>query len=591
MERSRGVATDDTSSAPTPVADDTQPFQGATEPYIPNAKEDREGFPFLDSPERHGDLGKFGPYQIVAVLGEGGMGCVFRARDLDLQREVALKVMHDHIGRSPGARERFQREARAVAALQDDHVVPVYHVGAHNGIPFIVLPLLQGETLERRLRRETVLTAAEVIRIGRETAEGLAAAHALQLVHRDIKPSNLWLEAPNGRVKILDFGLARQADESDRLTGTGLNAGTPAYMSPEHVDGKPLDGRTDLFSLGAVLYEAATGKRAFEGKTISQLLLQVTTHDPTAPNKLNPNLPAELSEYILRLLAKDPSGRPDSANDVRVAMESFASGNEPTVTWHNRETPGRPRRQSRRIQVGCTVTITMCLLIGIGLTISSWNWMPPTNITEIRQEEAQRKSSDQPLRIQSMEISHLETENGFSRPRGIIGKDSFQTRFGDRLTVRVHLSRPGYAYIIAARPDGQLELCFPEKEDQLPPLTDRPSYPFAERGVNYGLTDGTGLCVFVAVVSESPLPPFKEWLAERPAPPWKNNPSLPGVVWMDDGLFAEAIKPGSALRGERGKTDADPAQIATTKLADWMKGKSTNPIIAIGFAVDPPVSK
>src|SRR5439155_23308474 len=206
-----------------------------------------------------------GRYRVLRRLGRGGMGDVFAAFDPQLQREVAGKVLRPHLADDPGARIRFVREARAAAAVQHDNVLPVHEVGEADGVPFLVMPLLAGETLAARLRRDGPLPPADVARLGRDAAAGLAAAHARGLVHRDVKPSNLWIETVSGgwRVRVLDFGLARAAAD-DRLTGTGLSPGTPGYMSPEQAEGSPaLDPRTDLFSLGAVLYEAATGRPAF----------------------------------------------------------------------------------------------------------------------------------------------------------------------------------------------------------------------------------------------------------------------------------------------------------------------------------------
>ncbi|MBX9623050.1 MAG: protein kinase, partial [Gemmataceae bacterium] len=206
-----------------------------------------------------------GGFRVVGPIGAGGMGAVYRAEDPALGRPVALKVMQPVLAARPHARARFLREARAAAAVRDDHVCPIYHVGEDAGTPFLVMPLLDGESLAARLARGGALPPDEVARVGREAALGLAAAHAAGVVHRDVKPANLWLEAPNDRVLVLDFGLARAGGPADGLTSAGSVLGTAAYMAPEQADGQEVDDRADLFSLGAVLYEAATGRRAFEG--------------------------------------------------------------------------------------------------------------------------------------------------------------------------------------------------------------------------------------------------------------------------------------------------------------------------------------
>ena len=197
---------------------------------ITTSPENEEILALLKPPQQPGEFGRLGSYRIRQTLGRGGMGMVFEAFEERLQRSVALKVMNPDLAKKPDARERFLREARAAASLNHDHVVPIYHVDEQDGIPFISMPMLKGEPLDVRLKRVKPLPIAEAIRIGRETAEGLAAAHAIGLIHRDIKPGNIWLE-DGRRVKILDFGLARRAEGTEQLTQTGAILGTPSYMA------------------------------------------------------------------------------------------------------------------------------------------------------------------------------------------------------------------------------------------------------------------------------------------------------------------------------------------------------------------------
>jgi serine/threonine protein kinase len=269
------------------------------------------------------ELGRLGDYAILGLLGEGGMGAVFAAEDLTLNRRVALKVMRPDIAANPKARDRFLREAKSAAKLQNDHVVPIFHVGKEGGVLFITMPLLRGETLDQRLRRGPGLTMAEIIKVGREAAEGLAAAHALGLIHRDIKPANLWLEQqPAGfRVKILDFGLAKAPVAAENVTGSGSFLGTPGFMSPEQIDSLALDGRTDLFSLGCVLYRLATGKQAFNAATLTALLRATAEQNPPWPHEVNAAVPLAFSQMILRLLRKKPEERYASAKGLLAAFE------------------------------------------------------------------------------------------------------------------------------------------------------------------------------------------------------------------------------------------------------------------------------
>jgi serine/threonine protein kinase len=279
-----------------------------------------EVYDFLAPAQQPDEIGRLGMYRVLRVLGAGGMGVVFHAEDIALQRPVALKAMLPALAATPANRERFLREARAAAAIEHDHIVTIHQVGEENGVPFMAMQLLRGESLEAHLQREGVLPPAEVLRIGRETAEGLAAAAERGLVHRDIKPANIWLEGERRRVKILDFGLARGTSDNAHLTQQGVIIGTPAYMAPEQCGGKGLDARCDLFSLGCVLYRVSTGALPFIGEDTVSTLLAVATQQPRDPRALNPAMPASLSRIILRLLAKDPAKRYASAREVSEAL-------------------------------------------------------------------------------------------------------------------------------------------------------------------------------------------------------------------------------------------------------------------------------
>jgi serine/threonine protein kinase len=286
------------------------------------------------------ELGRLGPFRVLELLGQGGMGMVFQAEDSQLKRRVALKVMLPTQASSLEARLRFMREARAVARIEHDHIVPIYQVGEDRGIAYLAMPLLKGESLEDRLRRLNRLPIAEAIRIGRETCLGLSAAHALDIVHRDIKPANLFLETGSGsassggrlqahanasfRVKILDFGLARAPVGSARITEPGSVLGTPAYMAPEQAVGKPVDARADLFSVGCVLYRMTTGQLPFDAPGSTASLPEVLWREAPSPRNLNPDLPRDLSNLISTLLAKDPIERPESA--AAVAQELVEIG-------------------------------------------------------------------------------------------------------------------------------------------------------------------------------------------------------------------------------------------------------------------------
>jgi serine/threonine protein kinase len=254
------------------------------------------------------------------------MGMVFQAKDSTLERLVALKVMKPDNSSNEVSRKRFLQEARAAASIQHDHIVTIYQVGEDNGLPYLAMQFLRGESLDSRLRRESPLPVAEIVRIGREMAEGLAAAHARGMIHRDIKPANIWLEdlGPENaaRVKILDFGLARvSTEQSQHLTRPGVVMGTPGYMAPEQARGQGgIDHRCDLFSLGCVLYHLSTGQEPFRGEDIMATLMALALEEPPPIRDCNPDVPAGLADLVTKLMAKNPDQRPESAAAVSRAL-------------------------------------------------------------------------------------------------------------------------------------------------------------------------------------------------------------------------------------------------------------------------------
>jgi serine/threonine protein kinase len=260
--------------------------------------------------------------RVIRELGRGGMGIVVEAEDPVLCRRVAIKVITPQFAADGGARDRFLREAQAVARIEHQNVIPVYRVSECGGLPFLVMPKLEGRPMDGWLKewqeQDKLPPVSEIRRVCGAIAAGLAAAHAAGLIHRDIKPGNVWLEADGG-VKLLDFGLAKPLDPTDAasLTHTGGILGTPAYMSPEQARGAEVDHRTDLWSLGVILYQSATGERPFDGKSTYEVLTKLATDTPQSPVTLVDGVPPELSDLIDQLLCKDPDGRPATAAEVR----------------------------------------------------------------------------------------------------------------------------------------------------------------------------------------------------------------------------------------------------------------------------------
>ena len=275
---------------------------------------------------------KLGPYEIIAPLGAGGMGEVYRARDPQLGRDVAIKVLPSFFSRDPDRLRRFEQEARAAAALNHPNILAVYQLGSYEGSPYLVSELLEGSTLRDQLLRGAV-PVRKAVDYAIQTARGLAAAHEKGIVHRDLKPENLFL-TKDGRVKILDFGLAKLIQQplasdpgSPTMTeGTepGVVLGTVGYMSPEQIRGQTADGRADLFALGAILYELLTGKRAFHKPTSAETMSAILNEEPPSASQITPGIPPGLQKVVQRCLEKSPEQRFHSASDLAFALEALS---------------------------------------------------------------------------------------------------------------------------------------------------------------------------------------------------------------------------------------------------------------------------
>ena len=272
-----------------------------------------------------------GGHRILGLVGAGAMGRVYLAHDERLDRRVAIKVMNRRRARDAGARQRFLREGRAAAAVEHPHVLAIHAVGEHAGLPYIVMQLLDGQTLGAYRAAVVTLSLTEALRIGREIAEGLAAAHDRGLVHRDIKPDNVFLEGPRRSVRIIDFGLARAAaDDSAKLTVEGTVVGTPAYMPPERIGDESLDAKSDLFGLGVILYELLSGRLPFEGKSMVSMLASIAKGTPMPLAEAAPRTPREVCDLVMRLMAHRKTDRPADAAAVAADLarleRKFADG-------------------------------------------------------------------------------------------------------------------------------------------------------------------------------------------------------------------------------------------------------------------------
>jgi tetratricopeptide (TPR) repeat protein len=356
-----------------------RPSTAGEEPTrVEETADDSVSLHFLAPSDEPDHLGRLGPYEISEVIGRGGMGVVLKGYDARLNRVVAIKVLSPVLASDAMARKRFLREARAAAAVSHPHVITIHAVEGSADPPYLVMECVDGSSLQQKLDRDGALPLVEIVRVGAQVASGLAAAHEQGLIHRDVKPSNILLENGVERVKITDFGLARAVDDVG-MTRTGEVAGTPQYMSPEQAESRHVDQRSDLFSLGCVLYAMCTGRSPFRADSTPAALRRVCDDRPRPIREINPDIPGWLVELIDRLLAKDPRKRLPSA---RVVADEFqrqlAELQFPILVQRasasNRWT-GLIRRRPR-VMIG--LSVALLALVSLGVTEA-------TEVTQVRE--------------------------------------------------------------------------------------------------------------------------------------------------------------------------------------------------------------
>ena len=336
------------------------------------ARQRLEASALLDPPHHPEMLGRIDGFNIEQMIGRGGMGVVYKGFDADLNRPVAIKFLSPHLAASGVARKRFAREARAAAAVMHPNVVPIHSVNASSVRPYLVMAMVPGKSLQRHIEDEGPLRVKDVIRIGQQVAAGLAAAHAQGLVHRDIKPANILLGKDVSRAMITDFGLARAADDA-ALTQSGWLAGTPHYMSPEQAMGNGVDPRSDLFSLGSVMYFMATGREPFRAEKSWAVLQKIITGQPKSARAINSDVPLPLEHLIQRLMEHDPERRFSSANEAREVMQDYLAHLQnpkvhtlPKFERSGMNDKGQGRAFSWRRVAWGTVALAVSILIGVG---------------------------------------------------------------------------------------------------------------------------------------------------------------------------------------------------------------------------------
>lgn len=333
-------------------------------------REISEVLSFLHPSDNPRMLGRFGGYEIAGLIGQGGMGIVLKGFDESLNRYAAIKVLAPQLATRGSARNRFAREAQAAAAVVHENVIAIHGVSESAGLPFLVMPYVRGESLQKRLDRDGPMSPTEIVRIAFQVAAGLSAANKQGLVHRDIKPANILLPEGVQRVLITDFGLARAVDDSN-LTRTGTIAGTPQFMSPEQARGDVVDPRSDLFSLGTVIYAMCTGRSPFRASNPYGVLRRIIEDTPRSVREINPGIPTWLEAIVTKLHAKSPDERFQSASELAEILEQCLA---------HLQNPGGELPNQLQVKPAESLWPVSRIVIGIGLLLAmlgTWNFLGP----------------------------------------------------------------------------------------------------------------------------------------------------------------------------------------------------------------------
>ena len=367
---------------------------------------------------------RLGPYEVTAPLGSGGMGEVYRARDARLNRDIAIKVLPAVGAGDPDRRERFAREARAVAALNHPNIVTIHSVEEADGEIFLTMEIVEGRSLAEVLLKGA-LPLDRLLKVAIGVADAIAAAHQKGITHRDLKPANVMLGGGDqaGRVKVLDFGLAKLAEgpldasgmttvAANPITGEGRILGTVAYMSPEQAEGKPIDARSDLFSLGVMLFEMATGQRPFTGETSMSVISAILKDTPKSVSDLNAALPRDLGRIVRRALAKDPERRYQTAKDLRNDLEELKASLDSGEIDAPAATGARAPTARRPWLVAAAVTVAVLASAGVYVWRSFGEAPPPFDRVEVRRLTTTGTALSAAISPDGRFIVHVQDEDG-----------------------------------------------------------------------------------------------------------------------------------------------------------------------------------
>jgi serine/threonine protein kinase len=494
-------------------------------------------YPYLTPPEAPGELGRLGGYRVLRVLGEGGMGVVFEAEEQRPLRRVALKVMKSELAGGEQARRRFLREGQAAATVEHERVVPVFRVDEAGGVPFLVMPLLPGESLEARLKREQRLPLAEVLRVGREAAEGLAAAHHKGLVHRDVKPANIWLRQPGGSVVLLDFGLARPW-QGPGLTGSRQVLGTLSYMSPEQAAGEPVDHRSDLFSLGCVLYRLCTGRLPFGGAGVLDTTEAEALGRLRTPAEIEASVPAALSELVMRLLAWKPADRPASAEAVAQALREL-EGIPLAPTPSQETTVAADPRATARPSRWRALAAAAVLLLSVA-AFGGW-WLAGGDKPTRSSEPPPQFKVSLPFQGSVDILVYRVDPDGGDGLYPLSDRLAMPLRPGDKFRIDAGVQPPGYLYLFWIDEAGKAVPVYPWKLGEWGTRPDREERVGtlkiqSARGKALAIIgDAKGMETVLMLARDEPLDASEEevrgWFAGLPALPFRSERAL---AWFEN---------------------------------------------------------
>jgi serine/threonine protein kinase len=580
-----------------------------------NETDDSGVLPTLNAPPLPSPIGqqrqRVGEYELLERLGRGGMGEVYKARHRRLDKLVALKLLPSDSHASRELAARFQREMKAVGALDHPNVVEAHDAGEQSGIVYLAMKLIDGVDLQRLVKERGPLPVCEACELVRQAAVGLHYLHQRGLIHRDVKPSNL-MRTPDGSVKVLDLGLARwriEAGTGHSLTGAGRVVGTPDFLAPEQIEhAADADARADLYGLGGTLFYLLTGRVPFADSTT--LFSKLEAHRSTLPpdlRTLRSDVPAKLATLVHRLLSKNPEERFTTAAELAKELELFVGKSRSGLVLATEEDLQPPhvsaegrskRRRWLTLKLGLALRRGSCsLTLALGITallvgLPAWWWLDrPTVQPEQHSDAGSAPTQEQvetplsPIHIMALDVKLSRKANNYATA-GLLGVDVYNPHLGDTVTVNARLARPAQVFLIAFRADGQVDLCFPEAKNEPSPLTDNPRYPSTAKsaGREYGLTNGVGLQAFAVVVSSKPLPAFDRWWPGEGCP-WKRADAPQGMMYRGNG--EDPVDAWNA-EGDRGPDAEIPGKTAIGQLAAWLRQiREIESVQVLGFVVAP----